>query len=75
GSVNERLEELKANIGEITDALVYVPTDAYMRDNTVRVGDNLWTAIAAVPAASDGSNGPPNPTYWVNSGQSIRTAN
>ncbi|RMU91195.1 host specificity protein J, partial [Pseudomonas coronafaciens] len=61
GSVNERLEELKANIGEITDALVYVPTDPYVRDNTVRVGDNLWTAIAAVPAAANGSNGPPNP--------------
>ncbi|WP_024645850.1 phage tail protein [Pseudomonas syringae] len=75
GSVNERLEELKANIGEITDALVYVPTDAYVRDNTVRVGDNLWTAITAVPAADNGSNGPPNPTYWVNTGQSIRSAN
>ncbi len=75
GSVNERLKELKAEIGEITDALVYVPTDAYVRDNTVRVGDNLWTAIAAVPAAANGSNGPPNPAYWVNSGQSIRAAN
>ncbi|AHG39731.1 hypothetical protein N018_05520 [Pseudomonas syringae CC1557] len=75
GSVNERLEELKANIGEITDALVYVPTDAYVRDNTVRVGDNLWTAITAVPAAANGSNAPPNPAYWVNTGQSIRSAN
>ncbi|MHB9829558.1 TipJ family phage tail tip protein [Pseudomonas savastanoi] len=75
GSVNERLEELKANIGEITDALVYVPTDPYVRDNTVRVGDNLWTAIDPVPAKVDGSNGPPNPAYWVNSGQSIRAAN
>ncbi|AAO57498.1 phage tail protein [Pseudomonas syringae group genomosp. 3] len=75
GSVNERLAELKAEIGEITDALVYVPTDAYVRDNTVRVGDNLWTAIAAVPAAANGSNGPPNPAYWVNTGQSIRAAN
>ncbi len=75
GSVNERLDELKAEIGEITDALVYVPTDAYVRDNTVRVGDNLWTAIAAVPAAANGSNGPPNPAYWVNTGQSIRAAN
>ncbi|KIY18166.1 phage tail protein [Pseudomonas amygdali] len=75
GSVNERLAELESDIGEITDALVYVPTDAYVRDNTVRVGDNLWTAIAAVPAAANGANGPPNPTYWVNSGQSIRTAN
>ncbi|WP_236248882.1 phage tail tip fiber protein [Pseudomonas syringae] len=75
GSVNERLAELKAEIGEITDALVYVPTDPYVRDNTVRVGDNLWTAIGPVPAKADGSNGPPNPAYWVNSGQSIRTAN
>lgn len=75
GSVNERLGDLKAEIGEITDALVYVPTDAYVRDNTVRVGDNLWTAIVNVPANDGGANGPPNPTYWVNSGQSIRTAN
>ncbi|VVO10206.1 hypothetical protein PS689_03386 [Pseudomonas fluorescens] len=75
GSVNERLDELKSEIGEITDALVYVPTDSYVRDNTVRVGDNLWTAIVNVPANASGANGPPNPTYWVNSGQSIRTAN
>ncbi|MCF5709610.1 DUF1983 domain-containing protein [Pseudomonas syringae] len=75
GSVNERLDELKTEIGELTDALVYVPTDAYVRDNTVRVGDNLWTAIVNVPANASGANGPPNPTYWVNSGQSIRTAN
>ncbi|WP_122409001.1 TipJ family phage tail tip protein [Pseudomonas viridiflava] len=75
GSVNERLDELKSEIGEITDALVYVPTDAYVRDNTVRVGDNLWTAIVNVPANASGANGPPNPAYWVNSGQSIRTAN
>ncbi|WP_122509942.1 TipJ family phage tail tip protein [Pseudomonas viridiflava] len=75
GSVNERLEELKAEIGEITDALVYVPTDAYVRDNTVRVGDNLWTAIDPVPAKVDGTNGPPNPLYWVNTGQTVRAAN
>ncbi|WP_122232331.1 TipJ family phage tail tip protein [Pseudomonas syringae] len=75
GSVNQRIAELKSEIGEITDALAYVATDAYVRDNTVRVGDNLWTAIATVPAAANGSNAPPNPTYWVNSGQSIRTAN
>ncbi|UZE12796.1 phage tail protein [Pseudomonas sp. B21-053] len=75
GSVNERLSELQDEIGNLVDALVYVPTDPYVRDNTVRVGDNLWTSIVNVPAAADGSNGPPNPTYWVNSGQSIRTAN
>ncbi|MHC8408283.1 phage tail protein [Pseudomonas sp. TMB3-21] len=75
GSVNERLQDLQDEIGDLVDALVYVPTDPYVRDNTVRAGDNLWTAIADVPANADGSNGPPNATYWVNSGQSIRTAN
>lgn len=75
GSVNERLDQLKDEISDVVDALVYVPTDAYVRDNTVRVGENLWTAIADVPAAADGSNGPPNPLYWVNSGQTIRAAN
>ncbi|WP_122498948.1 phage tail protein [Pseudomonas viridiflava] len=75
GSVNERLRDLKAEIGEITDALVYVPTDSYVRDNTVRVGDNLWTAIDPVPAKADGTNGPPNPLYWVNTGQAVRAAN
>ncbi|MBD8804619.1 phage tail protein [Pseudomonas syringae] len=75
GSVNERLGDLKAEIGEITDALVYVPNDSYVRDNTVRVGDNLWTAIDPVPAKADGTNGPPNPLYWVNTGQTVRAAN
>ncbi|PKH12594.1 host specificity protein [Pseudomonas sp. 43NM1] len=75
GSVNERLQELQDEIGDLVDALEYVPTDAYVRDNTVRVGDNLWTAIVDVPANADGSNGPPNANFWVNSGQSIRTAN
>lgn len=75
GSVNQRIGELQVEIDNLVDALAYVPTDAYVRDNTVRVGDNLWTAIADVPAAANGSNAPPNPTYWVNSGQSIRTAN
>ncbi|PHN61913.1 TipJ family phage tail tip protein [Pseudomonas viridiflava] len=74
GSVNERIGDLKAEIGEITDALVYVPTDSYVRDNVVRVGDNLWTAIDPVPAKADGSNGPPNPLYWVNTGQTLRAA-
>lgn len=75
GSVNERIGELQDEIDGLVDALAYVPTDAYVRDNTVRVGDNLWTAIVDVPAAANGSNAPPNPTYWVNSGQSIRAAN
>lgn len=67
--VNEQIADAIDNIDDLIDAFVYVPTDAYEKDNTVRVGDNIWTAIKAVPAAADGSNGPPNANYWVNSGQ------
>lgn len=70
--VNQQVANLHTEIGNIVDALLYVPTDSYVANNTVRVGDNLWTAITSVPAKADGSNGPPNPTYWINSGQVLR---
>lgn len=72
--VDEQIAALEGQIGDLTDALVYDPEQAYVTNNAVRVGDNLWTAIANVPAAADGSNGPPNPAYWVNSGQVVREA-
>lgn len=73
--VNEQINSLQDDIDNIVDALAYVATDAYVTNNTVRVGDNLWTAITNVPANVDGSNGPPNPNYWVNTGQVVRDAN
>ena len=73
--VDEVVSGLQEQIGDIVSSGVYVPTDAYETNNTVRVGDNLWTAIANVPAAPDGSNGPPNAAYWVNSGQVVTAAN
>lgn len=72
--VDAQIAALEGQIGDLTDALVYDPDEAYVTNNAVRVGNNLWTAIANVPAAADGSNGPPNPTYWVNSGQVVREA-
>lgn len=72
--VDEQIAALEGQIGDLTDALAYDPGQAYVTNNAVRLGNNLWTAIAAVPAAADGSNGPPNPAYWVNSGQVVREA-
>lgn len=72
--VDEQIAALEGQIGDLTDALAYDPGQAYVTNNAVRLGNNLWTAIAEVPAAADGSNGPPNPAYWVNSGQVVREA-
>lgn len=79
GSVNGRIEaakqELKDLITELTDPLEYVPTNAYLKDDAVRKGQRLYMAIADVPAADDGANAPPNPTYWVDIGSIAETAN
>jgi predicted phage tail protein len=73
--VDTEIANLQDEIGNLVDALVYVPTNAYATNNTVRTGDNLWTAITTVPSSPNGSNGPPNPAYWVNSGQVVIAAN
>ncbi|UBM27196.1 DUF1983 domain-containing protein [Pseudomonas sp. p1(2021b)] len=78
-SVNGRIEaakqELEDLITELTDPLEYVPTNAYLKNDAVRSGQRLYMAIANVPAAADGSNAPPNPTYWVDIGSIAETAN
>jgi len=79
GSVNDRIDaakqELEDLIGEITDPLEYVPTNAYLMNDSVRRGQRLYLAIAPVPAAADGSNAPPNATYWVDIGSIAEVAN
>ncbi|MFV3326702.1 phage tail tip fiber protein [Pseudomonas sp. NY15372] len=78
-SVNGRIEaakqELEGLITELTDPLEYVPTNAYLKNDAVRKGQRLYMAIADVPAAADGANAPPNPTYWVDIGSIAETAN
>ncbi len=79
GSVNDRIneakQELEEMITELTDPLEYVATNAYAKDDAVRSGRRLYMAIVPVPAAADGSNAPPNPTYWVDIGSIAATAN
>jgi len=78
-SVNGRIEaakqELEDLITDLTDPLEYVATNAYAKDDAVRSGHRLYMAIAPVPAAANGSNAPPNPTYWVDIGSIASTAN
>lgn len=79
GSVNDRINEAKQELAglitELTDPLEYVPTDTYAKNDAVRSGHRLYMAIASVPPATDGSNAPPNPTYWVDIGSIASTAN
>lgn len=75
GSVKERISEA---ISEVSDALAYNPETAYAEGDTVRGGPNgrrLYQALAAAPAAPDGSNAPPNPALWMDIGQVVEDAN
>lgn len=78
-SVNGRIQaakqELESLINNLTDPLEYMATKAYAKDDSVRKGQRVYTAIAAVPAAANGSNGPPNATYWVDIGSISSTVN
>ncbi|NIF15623.1 phage tail protein [Pantoea sp. Cy-639] len=79
GSVNDRIEKAKQDledqISELTDPLLYDPEGAYLKNDSVRQGQRLYMAIIDVPAAPDGSNAPPNPTYWVDIGSVAETSN
>ncbi|MGO0633166.1 phage tail tip fiber protein [Pseudomonas sp. SAR267] len=75
GSVNERIGELRDEIDGLVDALAYDPDKAYLEDDAVRAGQRLYQAIQAVPAAAGGENAPPNPSYWLDIGQVVESAN
>ncbi|KRP59098.1 TipJ family phage tail tip protein [Pseudomonas trivialis] len=75
GSVNGRIDaakqELEQLIGEVVDALEYVPAKAYAQGEIVRVGQHLYQANGQVPA----NNPPPNATYWTDIGTVVQTVN
>lgn len=68
GRIDAARLELEGLISDLPDALEYVATDAYLKNDSVRQGQRLYTAIAPVPAAADGSSAPPNVSYWIDIG-------
>lgn len=86
GSVSDRIkeaqDELQAaidavqdeidNIGDLADAQEYKADKAYDAGMIVTKANGLWQAKIAVPAKADGSNGPPNATYWRDAGGIIK---
>jgi predicted phage tail protein len=75
GRIDAAKEELQGQIDGITDALEYVPTKSYLKDDNVRGGQRLYTAIKAVPPNAGGANAPPNATYWQDIGGIVSTVN
>ncbi|MGS7252404.1 phage tail tip fiber protein [Pseudomonas anuradhapurensis] len=75
GRIDAAKQELEDLITDLTDPLEYVATNAYAKDDAVRSGQRLYMAIAPVPAAANGSNAPPNPTYWVDIGSIAEATN
>jgi predicted phage tail protein len=75
GRIDAAKEELQGQIDGIIDALEYVPTKSYLKDDNVRGGQRLYTAIKAVPANAGGANAPPNSTYWLDIGGIVTTVN
>lgn len=72
GSVNERIGELREEIGDLSDSMPYNPESTYTIDQGV-LGDDgkLYQAKGDVPVNTP----PPNTNYWADVGQAVRTAN
>lgn len=72
GSVNERIGELRDEIGDLADSMPYDPERTYLIDQGVLGQDGkLYQAKGDVPINTP----PPNVAYWDDVGQAVRTAN
>ncbi|HAB02353.1 MAG TPA: phage tail protein [Pseudomonas sp.] len=72
GSVNERLDDLRGEIADLSDSMPYKPEETYTADQGVLGADGkLYQAKGDVPLNTP----PPNSQYWQDIGQAVRTAN
>ncbi|MCV4287858.1 DUF1983 domain-containing protein [Pseudomonas capsici] len=65
----DKIDGLQEQIDDLSNPIMYKPSDAYAKGAVVYQGDRLYQSIIAVPAAADGSNAPPNATYWKDVGE------
>ncbi|MBX8534517.1 phage tail protein [Pseudomonas cichorii] len=65
----DKIDGLQEQIDDLSNPIMYEPSDAYAKGAVVYQGDRLYQSIIAVPAAADGSNAPPNATYWKDVGE------
>ncbi|MCV4290999.1 DUF1983 domain-containing protein [Pseudomonas capsici] len=65
----DKIDGLQEQIDDLSNPIMYKPEDAYDSGAVAYQGDRLYQAKTAVPAAADGSNAPPNATYWKDIGE------
>ena len=71
----QKIPGLQQQIDSLDGLKDYNPNEAYTKDKMVFSDGRIYQAKQAVPANSSGANGPPNPTYWLDVGQSVVSAN
>jgi len=71
----DKIPGLQDQIDDLSNPMLYEPTDAYLSGAVVYQGDRLYRAKQDVPAEPGGANAPPNATYWEDIGQILQEAN
>ena len=72
--INGTLTSLQSQITNAVDANQYNKALAYTAGQFAYIGNSLYQAKIAVPAKADGTNAPPNATYWRDAGTVIASA-
>lgn len=65
----EKIPGLQAQIDAIDNILLYDPEKSYLKNDLVQQGQRLYQALQAVPLNMP----PPNPTYWLDVGQTVES--
>ena len=67
----EKIPGLQAQIDALDGLKSYEPEQTYLKGQMIVVDGRVYQAAKAVPVQTP----PPNPTYWIDVGQSVETAN
>lgn len=67
----EKIPGLQAQIDALDGLKGYEPEQTYLKGLMIVVDGRVYQAAKAVPVETP----PPNPTYWIDVGQSVETAN
>lgn len=67
----DKIPGLQAQIDALDGLKTYNPDDTYEEYDLVVVGKRIYQATGPVPIETP----PPNPTYWLDVGQTVQTAN
>lgn len=72
--INGELSDLQGQITEAINGQTYDKDKAYTAGQFAYIGNSLYQAKVDVPANPDGSNSPPNASYWRDAGTVISSA-